>query len=205
MRRFTRMSTRPIHHDIHQTGGWVRLVVSLLLLAAVAGVLALIGTERVSFYVVPSSSMEPTLMPNDRIVAYAAGEYRRGDVVVVRDPENPDAYLVKRIVGLPGDVVQVFDGALTVNDRIVHEPYLPEPIEYSLPPVTIEPDQVFLLGDNRNESDDGHLWRRGVPLDSIRGAVRYIYQPATRRGGGIAHPEAFASVSGGRANDTAAP
>lgn len=180
--------------SIRESGGWVRPVVSLGLLAVAGGALALIASQRISFYVVPTSSMEPTLMPNDRIIALKTTEYERGDVVVVRDPQDPKSYLVKRIVAMPGDKVHVFEGTLFVNDQVVNEPYLSEPIDYALPPITVRDGNVFLLGDNRNESDDGHLWRRGVPLDSVMGSVRYIYEPASRRGGGLAQPEAFARV-----------
>lgn len=174
--------------------GRARVVLSVVLLVAAIGTLALIGNRNLGFYLVPSSSMEPTLMVNDHLVAYSSSHYSRGDVVVVRDPDSPDGYLVKRLVGLPGDIVEVANGRLIVNGVGIQEPYLKEPIGYHLGPTPVGADEVFLLGDNRNYSDDSHIWKRGVPESAIVGSVRYIYGPAGRRGARVGHPEAFAGV-----------
>lgn len=171
-----------------------RLAISIVMLVAAFGTLALIGNQNLGFYVVPTSSMEPTLMPNDRLVAYSSSEYGRGDVVVFRDPDAPDGYLVKRIVGLPGDTVAVQGNRLVVNGTVIQEPYLKERIDYHLGPTYIGAGEVFLLGDNRNFSHDGHIWKRGVPKESIMGAVRYIYAPRERRGARVAYPEVFKGV-----------
>ena len=142
--------------------------------------------------------MEPTLHPNDRIVAVASSDHERGQVVVVRDPENRNQYLVKRIVGMPGDRIEVFSNRLVVNGRPVAEPYLSEPIQYQLPPTEVPDGEVFLLGDNRNESEDSHLWKRGVPVDDIMGVVRYIYSPGARRGARVGYPEVFSEIAHAR-------
>jgi signal peptidase I len=166
-------------------------VVSLVALAVSSSILGLILYGEIGFYVVPTTSMEPTLHPNDRIVAVATSGHERGQVVVVRDPENRTAYLVKRIVGIPGDRVEVFGNRLVVNGKMVAEPYLSEPIAYQLPPTEVPHGEVFLLGDNRNESEDSHLWKRGVPVSDIVGVVRYIYSPGERRGTRVGYPEVF--------------
>jgi signal peptidase I len=159
-----------------------RLAVSLLVLAVAAVVLGLIGMERLTFFKVPSSSMEPTLMPDDRLVVYPAREYARGDLVVAADPTEEGAYVVKRVVALGGDRVSVSRGRLYVNETPIDEPYLSESMDYELDAYTVGPDDVYLLGDNRNESSDSHLWGRGVPADTVQGKVRYVYGPADRRG-----------------------
>jgi signal peptidase I len=170
-------------------------VISILALALSITILGLILNQRVGFYIVPTASMEPTLHPEDRIVAVASSGPERGQVVVVRDPENSKEYLVKRVVGVPGDRVEVFSGRLVVNGLSVAEPYLREPIEYQLPPTMVPPGEVFLLGDNRNESEDSHLWKRGVPVTDIVGVVRYIYSPGARRGARVGYPEVFRGIA----------
>jgi signal peptidase I len=115
--------------------------------------------------------------------------------VVVRDPERPGEYLVKRIVGISGDRIAVLNGQLMVNGRAISEPYLSEPMEYQMSPMLVGSQEVFLLGDNRNESEDSHLWKRGVPESDIMGAVRYIYSPGERRGARVAYPEVFQGIA----------
>jgi signal peptidase I len=146
--------------------------------------------------------MQPTLHPHDRIVSVAESAYKRGQVVVLKDPERHGEYLVKRIVALPGDRVEVFNGQLMINGRAVREPYIRETIEYQLPPEQVAPNEAFVLGDNRNESDDSHLWRHGVRLADIQGAVRFIYSPGERRGTQIAYPEVFQEIA--RASEASA-
>ena len=172
-----------------------RVIVSLLLVVAVLVVGLLIVDQNLGFYRVPTSSMEPTLRPDDYLVAYSSTMYQRGQVVVVRDPEDPAAYLVKRIVGLPGDVVAVRNGSLILNGGLVDEPYLQEKIGYTLTPTRVRPGEVFLLGDNRNQSYDSHIWRHGLPAEGIMGAVRRIYAPRSRIGTRISYADVFAGVA----------
>ncbi len=193
-RRNTRANWSPLK-SFGGNSGRVRLAVSLVALVLSFGTLALILSNRLGFYVVPSASMEPTLHPNDRIVAVASTAHERGQVVVVRDPVNREGFLVKRIVGMPGDRVEVFSKRLVVNGLPVNEPYLREPIDYQLPPTTLPEGEVFLLGDNRNESEDSHVWKHGVPVTDIVGVVRYIYSPGDRRGVRVSYPEVFRGIA----------
>jgi len=173
---------------------WVRLAVSVPVFVVVLVVGFLIVNQDLGFYRVPTSSMEPTLRPDDYLVAYASATYARGQVVVVRDPEDPAAYLVKRIVGLPGDVVAVRNGSLILNDSLVNEPYLQEKMDYTMTPTRVRPGEVFLLGDNRNQSHDSHIWKRGLPSDGIVGAVRRIYAPRSRIGTRISYADVFSGI-----------
>jgi signal peptidase I len=172
----------------------VRLAVSLALLVIAGLTFLLVLTETISFYEVPTGSMRPLLQPGDRIAAARSGSYERGDVVVVNDPAGNGDYLVKRIVAVGGDTVAVQGGRLFVNNRMIEEPYLREAMDYRFGPLTVEPGTVFLLGDNRNESEDSHLWMRGLPEDTIRGKVRMIYSPGKRRGGVDHGREHFAGL-----------
>ena len=173
----------------------VRIAVSLLMVVAALVVGLLIVNQDLGFYRVPTSSMEPTLRPDDYLISYTSATYERGQVVVVRDPEDRAAYLVKRIVGLPGDVVAVRNGRLILNGRPVNEPYLQERMGYTLTPTSVRPGEVFLLGDNRNESHDSHIWKRGLPAEEIVGAVRRIYAPRSRIGTRISYADVFAGVA----------
>jgi signal peptidase I len=118
--------------------------------------------------------------------------YHRGDIVVLDDPEDEGGYLVKRIVGVGGDTVAIEGGALFLNGKYASEPYIPEPMVIDLDPVSIPDAHVFVLGDNRNHSDDSSVWEReengekvrGLPLpvETIIGKVLYIYNPINRMG-----------------------
>jgi len=135
------------------------------------------------FFEVPSGSMEPTLLPMDRLITLDERTYGRGDVVVLRDPQDKQGYIVKRIVAVGGDTVSVSGGALHVNGKYVSEPYINDPPQYYVSPVRVPEGEVFLLGDNRNNSDDSHgSPEQGHPVESIIGRVRFIYYPYSRFG-----------------------
>ena len=196
----------PWHWRILRAGLGVQFIASLVALVALVvtlAILVLIANQDLGFYDVPSSSMEPTLLPGDHLIAYSSQYYERGQVVVVfRDSEDAAGYLVKRIVGLPGDVVAVRNGKLFVNGDPVDEPYLHERMSYELNPVRVHSGEVFLLGDNRNSSydshiwkrDDSHIWKRGVPIEAIMGSVRTIYSPRSRMQTRISYTNVFAHV-----------
>ena len=165
------------------------------------------------FFRVPSQSMEPTLIPGDFIVTMPEHDYRRGDIVVLKDPLHKDEYIVKRIAAIGGDKVETGLGYLTINGKYASEPYLREPISYVLDPITVPGGEVLVLGDNRNESDDasrwlidpetgkaidatdaysdyvgGKRWKRTVPETEIVGKVAYRYLPFKRVGGITSYP-----------------
>jgi len=146
-------------------------------------VIYLFGFRHMSFFMVPSASMEPTLMTGDHLITLTARQYRRGDVVVTEDPEEKGAFIVKRIVAVGGDTVAVDGGALYVNGHYVSEPYVKAPPHYLMPPYKLSDGSVFLLGDNRNNSEDAHAWaEKAQPVDNIIGKVRFIYYPYERAG-----------------------
>jgi len=153
--------------------------IAILILTLIAGYL--FAGRGMRFFLIPSASMEPTLLRHDYIVALTETVYHRGDIVVIREPENAD-YIVKRIVGLAGDTLSADAGALYINGEYASEPYVLEPMEYSIPPVTIPEGRVFFLGDNRNISDDSHINLDTRPLSDIVGKVRFIYHPYPRFG-----------------------
>ncbi len=145
---------------------------------------------------IPSESMTPTLLKNDRLVieklSYRFQEPQRGDIVVFWPPseivpagQKRDAF-IKRIVGLPGDTVEVTNGRVVINGEVQNERYIQAPPNYEQEPLTIPPDSYFVLGDNRNASYDSHAWdiaRPFVPEDQIIGKAVVRFWPPTRLGG----------------------
>jgi signal peptidase I len=126
---------------------------------------------------IPSGSMSPTLHEGDRVIveklSYHIRSPQRGEVVVFQAPpelkvQNLDGDYIKRIVGLPGDRVQVQGGQVFVNGQALSETYLQALPNYAYGPVTVPQTHYFVLGDNRNQSYDSHLWGF-VPRDAIVG------------------------------------
>lgn len=144
--------------------------------------------REMRFFTVPSASMEPTLYPGDYLVTLNKTEYKRGDIVVFRDMATSEN-LVKRIAGLPGDTLSVGAGALFINGDYASEPYIKEPMTYTIEkPVKVPEGKIFVLGDNRNESGDSSTNLETFPLDSIVGKVRYLYFPYARMGPVASYP-----------------
>ena len=101
---------------------------------------------------------------------------RRGDVVIFEYPKDPSRDFIKRVIGLPGETVEVREGQIYVNGLHVPEPFGPNPGSYSAPPLTVGPDEVYVMGDNRNNSSDSHIWGP-LPLQNIIGKALVSYWP----------------------------
>ncbi len=136
---------------------------------------------------IPSGSMLPTLEINDRLIieklSYDFGTPQRGDIVVFHPPDElgtKDAY-IKRLMGRPGDVVEVKNGQLFINGEPQVEPYIVAKPDYQYGPVTVPPDAYLVLGDNRNESFDSHYWGF-VPQDHLIGRAVFRFWPLDRLG-----------------------
>ena len=133
---------------------------------------------------VENVSMKPTLQPGEFLlvnrVAYKLGEPSIGDIIVFHAPGVSEMDYIKRIVGLPGDFVRINGGTVTVNEQPLYEPYIADPPNYSGEWVVPE-GEYFVLGDNRNNSSDSHLWGF-VPHDDIVGKALLIYWPPSEAG-----------------------
>lgn len=173
----------------------IRNILGLTILIILGSFLALIGTKKIDFFHVPTSSMEPTFMPGDNLVSIRKDSYERGDVIVLKDPEEEGAFLLKRLVAIGGDTVSVTLEGLKVNNVVIREPYLYEIMEYTFEPYTLAEDEIFVLGDHRNKSADSHKWGHGVPADTITGRICYIYAPRDRSGKFIPNTQVFAAVT----------
>lgn len=129
---------------------------------------------------VESISMQPTLYENDFVlvnkVAYKWGKPARGDVIVFRYPRNPSSEpYIKRVIGLPGEQIRVSDGMVYVNDTPLHEPYIKAPPAYT-GAWQVPEGELFVLGDNRNNSSDSHAWGM-VPISYVIGKAEAVYLP----------------------------
>ncbi len=155
--------------------------VALLILSLIG--LYFFAFRGMRFFLVPSGSMEPTLLRGDYILTLKASTYGRGDVVVLNDPEEPKSYIVKRVMGVGGDTIAMFGGAMFVNGSYVSEPYTMAPAMYEFDPFKVPEGHVLLFGDNRNDSEDSHLWKdKAQPVSAIIGKVKFIYYPYDRAG-----------------------
>lgn len=131
-------------------------------------------------FVIPSGSMLPTIQLNDRILAnkfiYYFGQPQRGDIVVFNPkPEQGETPFVKRLIGLPGDKIEVRNGRLYVNGKRFTKGFSGE-MSYTYGPEKVPPGQVFVLGDNRDNSFDSHEWGF-LPRENIIGKAFIVYWP----------------------------
>jgi signal peptidase I len=159
--------------------GFIIDTVETILLALVL----FLGINAISARVrVENVSMQPTLMPGEFLLvnrmAYKLGQPHIGDIIVFHAPGVSDLDYIKRVIGLPGDVVRISDGTVYVNDQPLYEPYISQPPNYT-GSWTVPENQLFVLGDNRNNSSDSHLWGF-VPYEDIVGRAILIYWPLGR-------------------------
>jgi signal peptidase I len=165
---------------VHRNAVYALLAVVLWFL------LYLFAWRGMRFFLIPSESMEPTLLKNDYIITLNYGhppqDPERFDVIVFKDVEDPTAYAVKRVIGLPGEEIAIHDGAVFIDGEYLSEPYVLERPVYTYEPQVVPEEEYFVLGDNRNRSSDSSLWRRSVPREDIIGRAVLIYNPVQRMG-----------------------
>jgi len=169
----------------------------------IAVVMALfIRTFVVQAFKIPTGSMEPNLLVGDHLLvnkfAFAPGgaerailptrEIRRGDVVVFKYPEDTERDFVKRVVGLPGETLELRNHLVYINGKPLDEPYahfLPRPdggsfsempgdVRDTYGPVMVPADAYFMMGDNRDNSQDSRYWGF-LPHDLVKGRALFIY------------------------------
>lgn len=161
------------------------------LLVAIA--LALGVRSAIRIYSIPTASMTPTLQVGDHIVVtpYLGATPERGDVVVFRSPASRNELLVKRIVAVPGDLVETHGGRLFVRGHAAAEPYIIGPTSTgTIASQVVPPGCFFVLGDNRPNSFDSRQW--GVlPAEFVIGRARMVLWSS---GAGTMPPQANAEV-----------
>ena len=166
---------------------WTEALKTIALSAVLAfGIRSFVAEARY----IPSGSMLPTLQINDRLIidkiSYNFRNPDRGDIIVfsptdaLKQQKFKDAF-IKRLIGLPGDKVEVKDGKVYVNNQLLKENYIEEKPNYNFGPVKVPPNQFLVLGDNRNNSYDSHYWGF-VPRDRIIGRAVVRFWPPNRVG-----------------------
>lgn len=174
----------------------VETIVVALLLAIV------IRTTVAEARYIPSTSMEPTLLVGDRLIveklSYYVSKPQRGDVLVFYPPHagesigtgqrilrwlgfTGDAAYIKRVIGLPGETIEIRDGKVLINGEALEESYIKEPPYYTSPPLKVPPNALYMMGDNRNNSQDSLKWGP-LPVDHIIGKAVIRFWPLPRIG-----------------------
>ncbi len=160
---------------------WVLTFFIAAALAFIVGRFLIVNAE------IPSGSMENTIMPGDRIIgnrlAYIAGDPERFDVIIFRYPDDESQLFIKRIIGLPGETVEIRDGKIYINgsSQPLDDVETKETMVGSFGPYTVPEDSYFVMGDNRNNSLDSRYWENTfVTRDEILGEAVFRYWPLTQ-------------------------
>jgi len=166
----------------------------LLIFAIVISIVASVGLRLfIRAYIfqafkVPSGAMKPTLLIGDNIIVdklpLNLNHFKRGDIIVFEYPRDPSKVMAKRIIGLPSETIEIRDKALFVNDKFLEEDYVVFTDHHiftkdvngrdNFGPITIPANQIFVLGDNRDESFDSRFWGF-IDLNKVIGKVTRIY------------------------------
>jgi signal peptidase I len=161
--------------------GFLRFVKDVLE-TLVLSIVLFVGVNVISARIrVDGASMEPTLTTGEYVIlnrlSYRFGTPQRGDIIVFHPPTAPSEEYIKRVIGLPGDEVEVRDGTVYVNGQPLDETYLSTKTNY--PGTWIVPaGQLFVLGDNRNNSQDSHEFGT-ISMDTVVGKAVVVYWPPT--------------------------
>ena len=155
---------------------WVISIVAAVVMAL------LIRTFIVELYIVDGPSMKPTLQHEERLVVnkfiYRLRNPEKGEVLIFRYPRDPSRDFIKRVIATGGDTIEIKEGRVYVNDQLLKEDYILEKTRTEYPKVTIPEGTVFVMGDNRNNSDDSRFADVGfVPLDLIKGKAVIVFWP----------------------------
>jgi signal peptidase I len=172
---------------------WQRWGENIQILLIALGLALFIRTFIAEPRYIPSESMVPTLFTGDRLVVEKISYYlhppQPEDIVVFAPPPQlqeqgfrEDQAFIKRVIGLGGDRVKVTQGKVYVNDRPLTESYIAAPPNYELPTITVPANQLFVMGDNRNNSNDSHIWGF-LPQGNIVGRACFRFWPIDHFGG----------------------
>lgn len=165
---------------------WIQVLVTAAVIAFVIDHFIIANSQ------VPTGSMETTIMPGDRVIgsrlSYTFGEPERGDIAIFIYPDDYEkgikTYYVKRVIGMPGDTVDIIDGKIYINgsDTPLDEPYLHEEMDEEPPQhYEVPENSYFMMGDNRNFSNDSRRWRnKFVSEDKLIAKVLFQYFPRIR-------------------------
>jgi signal peptidase I len=159
--------------------------IKTLILAAV--IAYFVSHFVVGVVVIPTGSMIPTINIQDRILSnrfiYRFREIERGEIVLFHAPDEPNMIYVKRAIGLPGDEILIRAGKLSLNGQVIEEDYIKETMRGDFGPYLVPEGHYFMLGDNRNGSNDSRYWdNRYVSKDKIIGKAFFRIFPLNKVG-----------------------
>lgn len=169
-----------------RTGAALRLVRDVFVAVLLAVFLIVFVYRPVK---VEGTSMMPLLNDDERIFInqftyrFGISDISRGDTVVFWYPWDRSKNYIKRVIGLPGDVVEIAEGRVYINHHLLDEPYLPEAYrdQSSMERKVVPPNEYFVLGDHRSSSSDSRAWGT-VPRNLIFGKAVFAYWPMTKMG-----------------------
>ena len=174
---------QPDEQPESRTKSALREIVETILITLL--IYILVRTFLFENYRVSGSSMKPTLEDEQYLVVnkltYRLNDPQRGDIIVFRDPNADTRKLIKRIIGLPGETLEIRTGQVLVNGQRLDEPYITRPAQYSEQPMPIPDDHYYVLGDNRNNSSDSHNWGT-LSEEEIVGKAWVSYWPPSQWG-----------------------
>ncbi len=159
---------------------WSKIVLIALVLTFV------VSRTLVANAKVPSGSMESTIMTGSRILinrlAYLNSPPERGDIIAFYFPDDGRTLYLKRVIGLPGEKIEGIDGVIYVDDQPLEENYIREEPEGDFGPYEVPEESYFVMGDNRNNSQDSRYWKdKFVERDEIVGRAEVEYYPELKR------------------------
>lgn len=169
----------------NSSSGFIGFVKETVLIIIIAVMLSMIiRLFVVEATIIEQHSMEPTLHDNDKVfvskITYRLNPVSRGDIVILRAPDG-SKNLVKRVIALPGESVQIVDGKTYVNGSFLSEPYVQYFDSTDYGPVTIRDGEIFVMGDNRRNSMDSRVFGP-ISSSNVTSKVFYRYWPASNVG-----------------------
>ena len=160
---------------------WVLVIIGAVILAFLIDTFVIVNAQ------IPSGSMENTIMTGDRVfgnrLAYKFSDPKRFDIIIFKYPDDESQLFIKRIIGLPGETVEIHDGNIYINgsDSPLEDVDIKEPMEGSFGPYTVPEGCYFVMGDNRNNSRDSRYWENTfVSEDEILGKAVFRYWPLNK-------------------------
>jgi signal peptidase I len=167
----TLTSARPLWRE------WVETLLATLL------IFLFVESFVVQGFKVYGSCMEPNLYTGERLLGnkliYRMDGIHRGDIVVFRPPHRPDTPFIKRVIGLPGEILEIHHNQVYINSHRLNEPYLRLAWHDDRPAERIAPGMLFVMGDNRDDSSDSRSWGE-LPLQNIQAKAWLRYWPLNR-------------------------
>lgn len=180
-------------HVVTKPSKWRSLVTALITLLVFLLLFWGIRAFIMQPYQIPSGSMENTIMTGDNLfserVSYYFGTPQRGDIITFADPEIPSRVLIKRVIATEGETVTLVNGRVLVDGKVIDEPYV-KGQSYPLKtapgvevryPYTVPAGEVWVMGDNRENSQDSRYFG-AIPVDTVTGKAFLIYWPLSQIG-----------------------